>query len=165
MKKFRGTNCHIKIIITKNTPFLFGTPPPDIHWSKRRNQQPWKVNKTSFGNPPPSFSLNSKKKKKQNKKTKKKTGPPFSEILDPLLTPVLNIYFYHIEALVHFFFWGGGFIFFFSKCVNIEHFNAVWNFSKCVKLVPNLTHFEIFFSKCVKLVPNLTHFEKIFQSA
>ena len=44
--------------------------------------------------------------------------------------------------------------------------NTLWKiFSKCVKLVPNLTHFEIFFSKCVALVPNLTHVEKIFQSA
>ena len=60
--------------------------------------------------------------------------------------------------------------------------NALWKkISECVKLVPNLTHFEFFFfkvrwsgpkfnalwktiSKCVKLVPNLTHFEKNFQS-
>ena len=44
--------------------------------------------------------------------------------------------------------------------------NSLWkNFSKCVKLVQNLTHFEKKFSKCVELVPNLTHFEKNFQSA
>ena len=76
-------------------------------------------------------------------------------------TPVLDMYFYHIQAPAHFFFVH----IFFSKCVNIEHFNPFWNISKCVKLVPNLTHFENFFSKWVKLVPNLTHFEKFFQSA
>ena len=47
-------------------------------------------------------------------------------------------------------------VFFFSKCVKIGDFNAVWKFSKCVKQVRNLKKIILM---CVKLVPNLTHFD------
>ena len=52
---------------------------------------------------------------------------------------------------------------YFSKCVNIADIYALWKFfffAKCVDLVPNLTHIEIFFkvrnfSKCVVTLPYL----------
>ena len=56
---------------------------------------------------------------------------------DPTLQHRYQIYTFTIFKLLLIYF-----VNIFWKCVNIEHFNAIWKFSKCVKLVSNLTHFE-----------------------
>lgn len=38
---------------------------------------------------------------------------------------------------------------FFKVCWLGPKFNIFWNISKCIDLVPNFIHFEIFFSKCI----------------